>query len=199
MTSLINKLSLLTITIIITLSSNANAQSPLKVDAGADINLCLGDYTELHAMISGGVEPYIISWTPDVELSATDIENPTVSPTIPTVYRVAVTDAAGAVAKDEIKVKVSPKPEVITNNSITVAAGETVALSADAQGGSAPYYYNWKPNTGISGVNTANPTVTAKFSTVYNVIVKDSKGCTATGQVNVIINGGKVGMVEGNR
>ncbi len=190
-------------TLIITLATitsfSLNAQSPLKVDAGADINLCLGDYTELHANISGGVEPYIISWTPDVELSATDIENPSVSPTIPTTYRVAVTDANGTIAKDEIKVKVSPKPEIITNNTIMVNAGETVGLTAEAQGGSAPYNYNWKPNTGLSGVNTAAPTVTPKYSTVYNVIVKDSKGCTATGQVNVVVNGDKVGLTAGNR
>jgi hypothetical protein len=193
MKSLISTL-VLTLTIL-----NIYAQNSLKVDAGADINHCLGEYTELHASISGGVEPYQITWSPDIEMSSADIENPTVSPTVPTVYRVQVTDATGAVAKDEVKVKVFPKPDVITNTNVTIQSGESIALSAEAQGGSAPYTYSWKPNTGLSGNNSATPTVSPKCNTVYNVTVKDSKGCTSTAQVAVTVSNSSLGSVTGHR
>ena len=198
MTSLISTISTLTLITIFNFTS-VNAQSTFKVDAGADINHCLGEYTELHATVTGGVEPFQISWSPDIEMSATDVENPSVSPTVPTVYRVVVTDATGAVAKDEIKVKVFSKPEIITNLAVNIQAGESVTLMADVQGGTAPYTFSWKPNTGLAGVNTANPTVNPKNSTIYNVTVKDSKGCINTGQVTVNVTGGSLGSVSGNR
>lgn len=187
-------------TVVLTITSlNIFAQNTLKVDAGSDVNHCLGEYTELHATISGGVEPYQITWSPDVEMSSADIENPTVSPTVPTVYRVQVTDATGAVAKDEVKVKVFSKPEVITNSNVTIQSGESIALSVEVQGGTAPYSYSWKPNTGLSGANSSTPTVSPKCNTVYNVTVKDSKGCTSTGQVAVTVSNSSMGAVTGHR
>lgn len=187
-------------TLVLTITSlNLFAQNTLKVDAGADINHCLGEYTELHATITGGVEPYQITWSPDVEMSSTEVENPSVSPTVPTIYRVQVTDATGAVAKDEIKVKVFPKPEIITNPNVTIQSGESIALAAEAQGGTAPYSYSWKPNTGLSGGNSSSPTVSPKCNTVYNVTVKDSKGCISTGQVAVTVSNSNIGAVNGHR
>jgi SprB repeat len=169
------------------------AQTPLKVDAGPDTNHCLGDYTELRASVTGGVEPYTYLWTPDVELSATDVDAPIVSPTMHTVYKIVVTDAVGAVAKDEIKIKVSPKPNIFTNGTVTIQLGESITLMADAQGGTPPYNYSWKPTVGLTGSNSSNPVASPKYSTVYNVLVKDSRGCTNSGQVVVNISGDKSG------
>lgn len=187
-------------TLVLTITAlNLFAQNTLKVDAGADINHCLGEYSELRASISGGVEPYQINWSPDIEMSSADVENPSVSPTVPTVYRVQVTDATGAVAKDEVKVKVFSKPELITNSNVTIQSGESIALSVEVQGGTAPYSYSWKPNTGLSGGNSASPTVSPKCNTVYNVIVKDSKGCISSGQVAVSVQNSSMGAVTGHR
>jgi hypothetical protein len=192
------KLTLKTLTLsylFLSLTIILQAQSTLKVDAGSDINHCLGDYTELHASVTGGVEPYVYSWSPDVELSATDIEAPMVSPTIHTVYKVVVTDATGAIAKDEVKIKVFPKPNIFTNGTVTIQAGESITLMADAQGGTPPYSFSWKPSFGLTGTNSSSPIATPKYSTVYNVVVKDSKGCTNSSQVVVNISGDKVGGV----
>jgi hypothetical protein len=185
----------ITLCLLASASLKIQAQAPLKVDAGSDATHCLGDYTELRASVTGGVEPYTYSWTPDVELSATDIDAPVVSPTMHTVYKVVVTDAVGSVAKDEIKIKVSPKPNIFTNGTVTLQAGESITLMADAQGGTPPYNYSWKPTTGLTGNNSSNPTASPKYSTVYNVLVKDSKGCTNSGQVVVNISGDKSGGV----
>jgi hypothetical protein len=166
-------------------------QAQIQVEAGPDLNHCLGDFTELNATITGGMEPFTISWSPDVELSATDVQSPTVSPTMHTVYRVVVTDATGAVAKDEVKIKVFPKPNIFTNGTVLIQPGESITLMADAQGGTPPYQYSWKPSTGLASANSSNPTATPKYSTIYNVLVKDSKGCTNSGQVLVNISGDK--------
>lgn len=174
-------------------ASKIQAQNALRVDAGADLNHCIGDYTELRAIVSGGVEPYTYSWTPDVELSATDVDAPIVSPMMNTVYKIVVTDAVGAVAKDDVKVKVSSKPNIFTNGTVTIQLGESISLMADAQGGTPPYNYSWKPTTGLTGPNSSNPIASPKYSTVYNVLVKDSKGCTNSGQVVVNISGDKTG------
>lgn len=177
-------------------TSILHAQENLKVELGSDINHCLGDYTELHASVSGGVPPYVYNWSPDVEMSATDVENPVISPTLHTVYRLVVTDASGAIAKDEVKVKVFPKPNVFTNGTVTIQPGETITLMADAQGGTPPYSFSWKPTQGLSGTNSASPVAKPKFSTVYNVLVKDSKGCTNSAQAVVNISGDKNGAIN---
>jgi hypothetical protein len=174
-------------------ATNSQAQSTLRVDVGADLNHCIGDYSELRAIVTGGTEPYTYSWTPDVELSATDADVIVASPMMNTVYKVVVTDAVGAVAKDDVKVRVSSKPNIFTNGTVTIQVGESISLMADAQGGTPPYNYSWKPTTGLTGPNGSSPIASPKFSTVYNVLVKDSRGCTNSGQVVVNISGDKTG------
>ncbi len=187
--------SMISLCLFLTATNILQAQTPLKVDAGADINHCLGDYTELNATVTGGVEPYLYTWSPDVELSATDVDAPVVSPTMHTVYKVVITDATGAIAKDEVKVKVYPKPNIFTNGTVTIQPSESITLMADAQGGTPPYSFSWKPTYGLTGSNSSSPIASPKYSTVYNVLVKDSKGCTNSGQVVVNISGDKSGAV----
>lgn len=189
--------NIITLATVIAAITTTNAQ--LKVDAGPDINLCIGDYVDLRANITGGAEPYIISWSPDADISAADIESPSVSPSSHTIYKVMVTDANGIVAKDEVKVKVNPKPEIITNGAINVTIGESVALSAEVQGGTAPYTYTWKPTGAISVANTASPTITPKSTVIYNVTVKDAKGCTNTNQVHVTVGGPDKTVATGDK
>lgn len=198
MTNLISTLKncALVCTILITTNQLQAQTSTLKVDAGDDINHCIGNFTDLKASVTGGVEPYIIVWTPDVEISATDVENPVVSPMMHTVYRVVVTDATGAIARDELKVRVSPKPNVFTNGIVTIQSGESITLMADASGGTPPYAYSWNPTYGLTGSNSSSPSASPKYSTVYTVVVRDSKGCENSAQAVVNISGEKTGILS---
>ncbi len=65
-----------------------------------------------------------------------------------------------------------------------VCQGETVLL--EATGGVA---YEWSPRTSLSQFTIFNPLATPMETTIYTVTVTDSNGCTATDQVQVIVDG----------
>ncbi len=80
--------------------------------AGEDREICQGESTQLSASSSGGLPPYIISWTPATGLNAANVSDPVAKPTITTNYVYTVTDSKGCKNFDTIKVTVLQKPTV---------------------------------------------------------------------------------------
>ncbi|MCJ7654707.1 MAG: hypothetical protein MUO97_05305 [Dehalococcoidia bacterium] len=69
-----------------------------------------------------------------------------------------------------------------------VSGGSTViGGSPTASGGIPPYTYNWVPITGLNNPATANPTASPTTTTIYNVTVTDSKGCTGSDNMTLFI------------
>ena len=80
---------------------------------------------------------------------------------------------------EALEVNVTATPDVI-------GAGESVALNADAFGGSYNYTYSWAPSTGLNNANIYNPVATPAATTTYTCTVNDGNA-TATASVTVTV------------
>lgn len=78
-----------------TMQGTAIAALPLAANAGPDQAVAPGGSCTLQGSASGGVPPYTYSWSPSTGLSASNVANPTASPTTITNYTLTVTDSLG--------------------------------------------------------------------------------------------------------
>jgi hypothetical protein len=69
--------------------------------------------------------------------------------------------------------------------SITICEGSSQQLSGTANGGNAPYDFNWSPATGLSDPDIANPIASPTVTTVYTLTVTDDDGVVCTDQITV--------------
>ena len=78
-------------------------------DAGADAVIVSGGSVVIggNQTASGGTPPYAYNWSPAVGLNATNIANPSASPTTNTTYTVTVTDLNGCTDSDDVTVTVT--------------------------------------------------------------------------------------------
>ena len=72
--------------------------------------ICQGQSSQLNVFVSGGLAPYIYSWTPPIGLSDPAIQNPLADPLATTMYHVTVTDAVSQTVTDSVLVKVNTGP-----------------------------------------------------------------------------------------
>ncbi len=128
-------------------------------DAGEDVDICLGDATQLHA--TGGTS-YL--WQPKDFLSDPYIANPVASPTHTITYTVTVENDDGCSDTDEVTVTVHELPDA--NASATDETGNGFndgTATSDPIGGSPAYTYSWsngKSTQTISNLSPGNYTVT---------------------------------------
>ena len=160
--------------------------SPEVVASAADSSLCVGEILFLMADVSGGMEPYTISWAgPDGFVS--DQQNPQINDVTAINagnYTVMVTDAKECTTTSRVDISVSPSPTVIISpDADTLCVSEEITLSTNISGGTPDYRINWYDNperTGGPFANGASTTVTPDFGqTNYLVEVIDANGCVA--------------------
>jgi len=135
-----------------------------QVQATADI--CLG--TSLQLSASGALT---YEWSPNYNISNTQIPNPFVAPTVDTTYIVSFTNACGT-ALDQVQVFVH-EVEAITRADTSVCPEEPVALWAT--GGD---FYTWSPTIRLENYQEASTIATPTKSTYYTVTVTDEFGCS---------------------
>ncbi|MBT8271325.1 MAG: T9SS type A sorting domain-containing protein, partial [Bacteroidia bacterium] len=135
-------------------------------DAGADVDICLGESVVLTA--SGG-DSY--EWNTGETTASI-----TVSPEQTTAYFVTIS-SNNCQATDDVIVTVSEYPEVNAGNDITICQGESVTLTANSNS-----ELLW--NTGQSG---SSITVSPDETTTYTVTASQG-GCETTDEVTVFVN-----------
>ncbi len=137
------------------------------------VNLCLGESVQIAAH---GATSYL--WSPNYNISAVDIYNPWVYPTVDTSYLVAFTNACGttfdSVFVNVIEIQATACPDT------TICPGTEAVLWAS--GGE---HYKWVPNSHISSTTDSIVTVSPWFETTYTVIVSDDYGCSDMAVVTV--------------
>jgi gliding motility-associated-like protein len=151
----------------------ATAQStininPITVDAGVDVNICLGQTINLSATASPNTT---FLWGNGVTTA-----NNSVSPTSTTTYTVTATDGLGCTKTDNVLVNVVTPPTVTLSPDVSVCSNQNVTLSAS--GGTS---YLWS-----TGQNAANISVSPINTTTYSVSVSNS-ACVVTKQVQVTV------------
>ncbi|MBK9544080.1 MAG: PKD domain-containing protein [Bacteroidetes bacterium] len=147
--------------------------NPLPLaDAGADVNICLGDQIVLNA--SGGTT-YV--WEPGTVAGA----QLSVSPLVNSSYTVTVTDANSCVSTDSVEVFVNPLPTAqVFPSSVSCNGGSNGFATVVPANGTSPFSYTWSPSGG-SGV-----TATGLAAGTYTVTVTDDAGCTVS--ISTIVN-----------
>jgi large repetitive protein len=212
-----------TYTIQILDANNCAIQTPLSVTltqppvldivltSKADIANCFGDATgAINVATAGGTPPYQYS------VNSGSFTAGTPSQTFPNliagVYNIVVKDANGCQTPLP-PVTLTQPPQLVVSltsqNDILCNGNNTGAVSLTAGGGTAPYEFSFNGGAFTPGGTTRNyNTLTAG---TYNVIVRDSKGCTTplsvvitqppvlsislTSSKNISCNGGTDGQI----
>ena len=148
------------------------------IDAGNDVQICIGDSAQLLA--TGGVG-YL--WTPSTTLTDDTIANPMAFPTDTTEYIVNAIDINGCASSDTVSVIVNPLPSAFAGNDVAICFGDTTTLTAT--GG---LNYSWSPTDSLSNplndITQAFPIIT----TEYIVTVTDTNGCIQSDSIVVTVN-----------
>ena len=106
------------------------------------------------------------------------------------IYTVTVTDGNGCQGQgNTASVTVNPNPTItVFANPNPICVNNTLALTSNPAGGSAPYSYVWTgPNSFSAGVqNTSVPAITTAGAGVYSVALTDNNGCKGSGTTSFV-------------
>jgi hypothetical protein len=175
-----------TYTLIVTDSTGATAvddvtvtvgQNPIVSVSPTNTTICSGESVILFA---SGADSY--AWSPVDGLSASDVADPTASPSSTTMYMVTGT-TAGCSASAMTTVTVIPGPVITISPANPGICGlDTIVLTASGASS-----YSWDPATGLSATNVANPAAFPASTTSYTVTGTDG-ACSDTATVTVTVD-----------
>ena len=152
---------------------------PIITISPASVTICLGSSTLVTA---SGASTY--SWLPATGISCTNCANPTLNPTVATVYTVTGTNANGCVNTKTVSIIINALPVINVNPATsTICAGSSVLLSA-----SGATSYTWSPITALSCSACSSPTASPSSNTIYSVSGTDANGCTNTQTASISVN-----------
>lgn len=109
----------------------------------------------------------------------------------PGVYHLKSITNAGVVEYDSVVVQLNPA--IIVNaapvDTIYAVQGNQVTLGSTptAQGGTGTLTYSWSPSSNLSSNTSSNPTLNVETDATYSVIVTDSRQCSSTDVVRVMM------------
>ncbi len=144
--------------------------TPLAIpQAGPNVDFCAGQ-TAVQLTATGG-QTY--TWSPSAGLSASNIANPTASPTITTSYVVSVgVNGCSRKRTDTVVVTVRQKPIVNITNDTLICVIDTLQLNVAGQGS-----ILWSPNYMINNTSSFTPLVSPDVPTKYRMRYTDLFGC----------------------
>ena len=166
-----------------------NVNPQIFANPGNDEVICLGESITLGETpaATGGTAPLTYYWWIAPNIPVSNLENPTVSPTVTTVYNLTVSDANGCFTGSSVTIIVSTGPNALVSADQEICQGETVLL--EASGGE---LYLWS-----TGETTSTIWVMPDVTTTYTVDVSNSCGTTSL-QTIVTVNPGPVANITGD-
>ncbi|MFN8309530.1 MAG: Ig-like domain-containing protein [Chitinophagales bacterium] len=170
--------------------------NPVITANGFPAEICSG--TNYSGSISSTVAGTSVSWTASNGLNGTGstinqlINNPGTTPL--SVVFTFIGNANGCLDTATTTVTVNPLPQADAGPDKTLISCTSDSLqlggSPSAKFGTPGYTYSWTPTAGLTSTSVANPYVKNLGAfTTYTLSVTDSKGCTASDQVNVSVTG----------
>ena len=160
-------------------SVNVYVKSLPLANAGNDVAVCYPDSIQLNASANGTIQ-----WQPSVGLSAVNILNPKVAPSINTNYYLQVTGVNGCVATDSILVVVHSKPTIQMRVDTVVCALSPVQLTTQVSGANT---FSWIPTTGLDKPTAQMPTAFPLDTTRYMLTARSIDGCSSQAGVNIYV------------
>lgn len=152
------------------------------VDAGSNKTICANSSF-------AGIGPYsskpgyTYSWSPTTGLDDPNTNRAYIeglSPNSNILYTLLVTDAAGCMASDTVRVIVRSNPIADAGPDVTACSSAQIGTAAISG-----YSYSWIPSTGLSSSSVAQPTATIQSEMTYIVRVYDSNFCSVDDTVVV--------------
>lgn len=149
------------------------ANSTLAASITQPANICFGSTITVPVNASGGFGSYTYQWNNGSTASSLTAGAGN--------YCVTVTDGNGCIANACVSINQNPPLNLTISNPSHVCPGATTNVSANVNGGQAPYSYLWN-----TGQNTS--TVTEPAGT-YTVTIHDASGanCAASATVTVSV------------
>jgi len=155
------------------------------VDAGDDVEICVGDSVQLGL---GLLEGQLYSWSPVSSLDNASLANPISFAQGTTTYTVSISFEGCPTITDDVLVLVHPLPDVnatdyMLQDTAQITLGSSVQLYAT--GG---MQYVWSPEAGLSNPGFYNPIASPDSTTDYAVTVTDMFGCINWDTVRVEVD-----------
>ncbi len=151
---------------------------PPAINAGLDIDICIGDSVQLNAI--GGIS-YI--WEPGGLLNDSTISNPIGFPNDTTQFIVSGIDINGCSAFDSVMVNVNALPIISAGAATSICFGDSVQLTATGA-----ISYAWTPGISLSDSTIFNPLAFPNGTTTYIVTGIDAMGCSNVDSITVTVN-----------
>ena len=158
------------------------------VEAGPDIDICLGGDTLLRGFASEAGPDYSYVWTPATGLNDSSMQTPQASPPRTTTYfLVAWSNGCPSVA-DSMTVVVHALPTSDPGTAYEICGGDSIELNGIAGGDpTATYTYEWAPPRGLSNPFAAKPEASPDTTTTYKLVATSSYGCVGP-EYDVTVN-----------
>lgn len=122
-------------------------------------------------------------WTPAIGVSATDINNPILTPSVSTNYRMIATSKYGCEDTSYVNIEIYPDALVHLPKEVSIYAGESYQIEPQTNA----IYFNWYPVSGLNNGNIANPLATPIVNTRYFYTAKTESGCEYKDSIDVLI------------
>ena len=158
-----------------------------NANAGGPKSVCIGSSVQIGGVPTGPIGA-TYAWSSNPAGFTSNLANPTVSPTVNTIYTVTVTIGTSTTCSD------TDNALVIVNAIPTANAGpdQNICPGGSVQIGVAPsagFTYSWTPTTGLSNVNIANPIATPTSPTTYTVVITETAtSCIDSDAMDVLFN-----------
>lgn len=160
---------LLVVVLCIIVANGSFAQ--LSINAGQDKYICPSATTTIGSSptVSGGFPPFTITWAPSTGLSATNVQNPTVTGINTITYTLTVRDSRDSIKTDQVNVVVDDilKMGAGLDKEYCLSGANSVLIGASTNY-LTPYTFKWSPNYALSDTSspqvTASPTVTTNYT-----------------------------------
>lgn len=142
-----------------------------------DTLICVIDTLSLMPAAQGN-----FAWSPAYNISSTTVQNPDVSPDVPTMYYLTVTDQYGCFRMDSVFVDVKADVSINAGNDTTICQTDSFILGATSDG----LTFTWSPSDGLSDPNVLNPVATPETTTDY-IVTANIGNCERNSSVRVAV------------
>jgi PKD repeat protein len=166
-----------------TTSATYSVNPAPAANAGSNVTICNGKSTTLG---STAVTGNTYSWVSNPSGFTSTSSNPTVNPTVTTVYTLTETiTATGCSLSNSVTVTVNALPAASAGSNTSICLNKSTTIGATAVTGST---YSWSSSPSGFSSTSANPTVTPSATTTYTVTETNSNSCVNSNSVTITVN-----------